>query len=623
MVQISYKQAGDRFDTLPDNLKEIGFTAHSTQIVEQACSQNHLSEDKQVIVKRLVGYTLFGFIHPEDLSREIREALVVNSAISDAIASEINRKLFTPIKNDLAKVYAPVPGSIVSPTSQVAPENIIDLKTTLPPAAIKPEAPIAASTQALAAPKAPAAIPMIGATKEGIAEKPIQVIPPSKLEEQAKEHEAPFILHKEEAEIKPTAPPPPEKRSLGGLFWFLGGKGKGEKEEIKAEVELLKPQAGMKPEPIKLVSTPATAPKIVHYTEAKPAPSPFGATQVKPLGPREVRPIEIEKAPTVTLIAPKTTTLETPIEKPKEVSIPIISKAAPPAPPKAPPPPPPAPPKLESKAAELLVIRKDFKAEPLPVVVKPPEPLIVAPKPPLPQPTPLPEKKEIKPVVSRIEPPVVSRVEPEEKPNTIDLSVFKNLPEYGVRPQLKEESKKPEPIIHPAPPRIEPETFKSKEPPREVREIIKETPKPATEIKKIEELRKPEERPAKPETPVINIYITPEAVKKAEATQGKPFEVAQGKPTASSIPAPAASQPPVVERVIERIIEKTTAPQPKPPKKYSFEGLPPGTFVAPAPPPPPQKPKPTSANFPESKRPHDDNVIDLRTFEIKKEGNAG
>lgn len=626
MIQISHKQASDRFDTLPDKLKDVGFSANSVYVIDQACVQNHLSEDKQAKISQLVGYVLFGFIHPEDLSREIQEALSINSEITNTISVEINRKIFAPVRNDLDKVYAPVPSTVTAPSSQVAPENIINLKTASAPAAIKPGIP-PTPAQAPTAPQASSTVSVIGGAKEGAAEKTVEVIPPTKLEEKLKEHEAPFILHKEEAEIKPTTPPAPDKRSLGGLFWFLGGKGKGEKEEIKAEVQLEKPQATIKAEPIRLVGTPPTAPKIVHYTEARPPVSPFGAGEVKPIA--EIRPISP--------VSPKPITPTTGPEEPKEVSIPIIGKATPSAPPKPLLAPPLAPSKPEPKTAEPTIIRKDFKAEPLPAI-KQAEPVIIPPQ-PLPKAGALPQK--------------------EEKPGTLDLSVFKNIPDYGVRPKIteqpkpeaaarpaplpeKKEFKPPEPIMHPAlkpvippaAPRIEPEMFKPKEPPKEVREIIKEAPKSVAEVKKVEEVKKPEEKTAKQETPIINIYIAPEAAKGIQPTKIEGVSVKAGIAGTTSQPppapaqpqnagAPAVGQPQVVERVIERIIEKTASKPQQPPKKYSFEELPPGTFMAPAPPPPPQKPKPTSANFPENKRPHDDNVIDLRTFEIKKEGQTG
>ena len=48
-----------------------------------------------------------GFIHPEDLAKEIKDALNLNPEIANSIADEIDRKIFNPIRTDLEKIYSP------------------------------------------------------------------------------------------------------------------------------------------------------------------------------------------------------------------------------------------------------------------------------------------------------------------------------------------------------------------------------------------------------------------------------------------------------------------------------------------------------------------------------------
>jgi len=332
MVNISRQQKLERWDTLPDNLKEALFSEYNADILWQVCRTQHLTEDKIKIIATLAGDVILGFIHPEDLAKEIRESLNLNPEIANSIANEIDRKIFSPVKTDLEKVYAPP-----------SEEEILDLRAKTEEKSQEPAVKVEL-------PKVEP-VPKIITPEEEI--KPQEVQPPE-VKPQFGEVEPPkigvgeaepLIIHKE-AEFKPLAE---TKKSLGGLFGFLR-KGKKEEEKIspvKAQVEIgidtklheIEHEITRKESP-----TPSPEPpkvRVVHYTEFPMPVSPFGKTKEESEKEKELveadkrrttRIIEAEERAKVEEISPPE---NLPIEaapevQPKEVE-PMASPVEPPA----------------------------------------------------------------------------------------------------------------------------------------------------------------------------------------------------------------------------------------------------------------------------------------------------
>jgi len=274
MIPINHQQILNRYDTLSENLKAAGFSPFNTKIIYQISREQHLTDDKIPKISELVGYVLFGFIHPEDLAKEIKESLNLNPEIANSIAVEIDRKIFALIRADLEKVYAPVVA--LAEEGQPPIEEALDLRGK-----IKAEEPVVSKVEP----------PKIVPVKEKPEEKKVEELQPSSVPrvepleatpppaEIKPEAEGPMIIHKE-AEFKPLAE---TKKSLGGLFGFLR---KGKKEEkkispVKAQVEI---GLGTKPHELEHEITqkePSEPPKVrvVHYTEFPTPISPFGKTE--------------------------------------------------------------------------------------------------------------------------------------------------------------------------------------------------------------------------------------------------------------------------------------------------------------------------------------------------------
>jgi len=332
MIQVTKDKALQRYDLLTENLKAALFSSSNAEIVRKVGESQHLTEDKIVVIGKIIGYVILGFIHSEDLAQEIKDALNLNSEIANSIAAEIDRKIFALIRADLEKVYQPPTEEILDLRAKVEPPTEVEMPKAEEPKVVPVEEKIQSKPEEIQSKEVqpPEVKPQFG-----------EVEPPKIGVGEAE----PLIIHKE-AEFKPLAE---TKKSLGGLFGFLR-KGKKEEEKIspvKAQVEIgidtklheIEHEITRKESP-----TPSPEPpkvRVVHYTEFPMPVSPFGKTKEESEKEKELveadkrrttRIIEAEERAKVEEISPPE---NLPIEaapevQPKEVE-PMASPVEPPA----------------------------------------------------------------------------------------------------------------------------------------------------------------------------------------------------------------------------------------------------------------------------------------------------
>src|SRR3989344_746059 len=279
MTIVSKQQAFERWDTLPDNIKEAAWAPQNTALIQSVCANEHIPQDKLPIVLRVSGYVLFGFIHPEDVSKELQEALGINSNIAASVADALDKRIFSSFRTDLDKIFSPPhlvleeirrpvppPGLIVKPEGTKAPTALAETRPSPPisPTALAPKPPSMMPGPQITKPAAPPVPPPVFLRGGESGVKPITPGPG---------------IH---VEIPRAAPPPPTGGPAGGSP--LG-------RDIRILVGTPPPPAkvvfGPAPEPPK--QTPRTelpAPRIVHYSPLK-----------TPLAPRPGEPGKKEEGP--------------------------------------------------------------------------------------------------------------------------------------------------------------------------------------------------------------------------------------------------------------------------------------------------------------------------------------
>ncbi|MEK7546863.1 MAG: hypothetical protein AAB536_01655 [Patescibacteria group bacterium] len=243
-TQIPSKQLFTRWDALPDSLKEAIASETNSNVVWKAAEDEHLPKEKIVMVSRLAGYVLMGFIHPEDLTGEIKDSLGIDARIASSVANSINTKIFQPLRDELEKIYAPALSEVEASAAEEKerggyqkPVMVEEIAKPMP----RPEKPIPA-------PIAPSKIPAVPR--------------PS----------APFMLHRE-SESQPGMRPQPNFKVI------MPGEQFGKMDQ--------KWTAPPKPAQIETGFVPKAAPRIpekdslvVHYSEMRTPLAPAEKNRV-------------------------------------------------------------------------------------------------------------------------------------------------------------------------------------------------------------------------------------------------------------------------------------------------------------------------------------------------------
>src|SRR5579864_595179 len=124
MTYITKDEIRQRWDTLPESLREAIVSEITTDFIWKTCEEEHIPEPKINDVARVASYVLLGFIHPGDLTGELADTLQMNKQVATAIANPIIARIFDPLKTGIDEAYAP-PSKL---DSEVAPivQEIID-----------------------------------------------------------------------------------------------------------------------------------------------------------------------------------------------------------------------------------------------------------------------------------------------------------------------------------------------------------------------------------------------------------------------------------------------------------------------------------------------------------------
>lgn len=241
MIEVKQEKAFERLDLLPDDIRNIFFSDSTAMIIRQIAGANHLDEEKAVpALAWIVGYVFLGFIHLDDLAKEIQTELGLSPQLVLSLAEELKRKIFDPIALELEKLYAPpateelvseTEAPIPTPRAETQEEKIPEIK-----AEIKTE---------------------IKAVELKI--KPAEVEPASA---ESYGEAKPFILHKE----TPPFAPPSEKTAFKPSFVS--------KPPVK---ETLTPKRSVRPPAEKTITAEieGVSKRIVHYSPFK---TPFRPT---------------------------------------------------------------------------------------------------------------------------------------------------------------------------------------------------------------------------------------------------------------------------------------------------------------------------------------------------------
>jgi hypothetical protein len=107
MITLSEELLDRRWDALPLTLRAALTSEVNSDFVRKTCESEHLPSERFHDVARVTGYVLMGFLHPEDMSEELKGVVGIDLKIASLVANAINQRIFAPLRQDIDKIYEP------------------------------------------------------------------------------------------------------------------------------------------------------------------------------------------------------------------------------------------------------------------------------------------------------------------------------------------------------------------------------------------------------------------------------------------------------------------------------------------------------------------------------------
>src|SRR3989344_1491231 len=108
MLTVSRQQVLNRWGVLPQNLREAISSELNAEFLWRICEDNHLPKEKIYRVATITGDVILGFLHPDELAKEISTDLKIDIKLATSISEEIDRKIFSRLRTELKENYNPV-----------------------------------------------------------------------------------------------------------------------------------------------------------------------------------------------------------------------------------------------------------------------------------------------------------------------------------------------------------------------------------------------------------------------------------------------------------------------------------------------------------------------------------
>lgn len=313
MQTITNEQIYDRWEQVPEALKEAFFSTDNGEIVWKVCEDAGLSEEVIDNILVVVGNVLFGFTHINDFAKELQSIPGMDQKAVDPIIFQIDNRIFGPIKGEILRLYGVVSGT---GPKMVAEEGRVGVAATTDQPKIltdrvTPVAPVEVQTTQLEIRKV-----RIGGEESSMAKSQDKQIEASRPELA----EGPSIIH-EEIALKPVTQKRQPLSSFGGMFGFH--RRTAEQKDgpaVTAQVSMIE-GVGRKPDEMGHTEQQV---KVVHYTSARVPEDMFGQAsrpQIEAGSPVAVSKQEREFEPKVVNLAEHPATKDEVLGQAKDVPI--------------------------------------------------------------------------------------------------------------------------------------------------------------------------------------------------------------------------------------------------------------------------------------------------------------
>ncbi|BCX15909.1 MAG: hypothetical protein KatS3mg098_138 [Candidatus Parcubacteria bacterium] len=105
MYYASQKEILERWKNIPEILKDAINSESLIGEIEKLSSNFGLNEDRLLNLLRIVRGVFLGFIHLQDLYKEIKESLNIDPRLALDIYHQLEQKIFSPFRKEIEEVY--------------------------------------------------------------------------------------------------------------------------------------------------------------------------------------------------------------------------------------------------------------------------------------------------------------------------------------------------------------------------------------------------------------------------------------------------------------------------------------------------------------------------------------
>jgi len=112
----------DKYEDLPDNLKEALFSVDNAKVMQDVGKQNSLTVAQVGTLAQEAGYIMMGISPTKDFIPRLSENLGIDKERARKIAHEVNDKIFSKVRESLKEVHGMTPSSPRPGSEQAAKE---------------------------------------------------------------------------------------------------------------------------------------------------------------------------------------------------------------------------------------------------------------------------------------------------------------------------------------------------------------------------------------------------------------------------------------------------------------------------------------------------------------------
>jgi len=124
MIKTTNKEILQRRDLLPEVLLDAIYSDERGMIMEKISSDFHLSLEKSDQLEKICLAVFYGFVHLEDVYKEIRDQLQIDSRLALEIYGQLDKGVFSPIKKEIEDNFLRFRNKIVSQNEIQEPMEI-------------------------------------------------------------------------------------------------------------------------------------------------------------------------------------------------------------------------------------------------------------------------------------------------------------------------------------------------------------------------------------------------------------------------------------------------------------------------------------------------------------------